>query len=265
MLWGAIVGDIVGSVYEFSNIKTKSFPFFHVNGYITDDSCMTIAVADALMKWKRDGGDLQKHTVESMRRIGFQYPNMGYGFRFAKWIFNKESEPYNSWGNGAAMRVSAVGWVGRSMAEVKHLSYMVTSVSHDHIEGIKGAEATAIAVFLARMGKDKKEIAKYITDNYYAPCPSVSELQKNYEWDGSCQGTVPQALECFFESTSFEDAIRNVISIGGDSDTIGAITGAIAGAYYGVPDDIKSTAREYVPEKLLEIVDEFEHWLRPHL
>ena len=158
MLWGAIIGDIVGSIYEFSNIKTKQFPFFSMNGYITDDSCMTIDIADALMKWKCDGGDLQQLTIQSMREIGFKHPNMGYGFGFAKWLFNKESEPYNSWGNGAAMRVSAVGWIGNSITEVKRLSYMVTSVSHDHIEGIKGAEATAVCVYLARMGKDKNEL-----------------------------------------------------------------------------------------------------------
>lgn len=258
MLWGAIIGDIVGSIYEFSNIKTKKFPFFPMNGYITDDSCMTIAVADALMKWKRDGGDLQKHAIQSMREIGFKHPNMGYGFGFAKWLFNKESEPYNSWGNGAAMRVSAVGWIGNSITEVKRLSYMVTSVSHDHIEGIKGAEATAVCVYLARMGKDKNEIAKYITDNYYDWCSSVAELQANYSWDGSCQGTVPPALQCFLESESFEDAIRNAISIGGDSDTIGAITGAVAGAYYGIPKEMIETARKYVSDDLLAIIDKFE-------
>src|SRR5574344_428585 len=195
MLWGAIIGDIVGSIYEFSNIKTKKFPFFPMNGYITDDSCMTIAIADALMKWKHDGGYLQQLTIQSMRQIGFKHTNMGYGFGFAKCLFNKESEPYNSWGNGAAMRISAVGWIGNSIPEVKRLSYMVTAVSHDHIEGIKGAEATAVCVYLARMGKDKNEIAKYITDNYYDWCSSVAELQANYSWDGSCQGTVPQALQ----------------------------------------------------------------------
>lgn len=258
MLWGAIIGDIVGSIYEFSNIKTKKFPFFPMNGYITDDSCMTIAIADALMKWKCDGGDLQQLTIQSMREIGFKHPNMGYGFGFAKWLFNKESEPYNSWGNGAAMRVSAVGWIVNSITEVKRLSYMVTAVSHDHIEGIKGAEATAVCVYLARMGKDKNEIAKYITDNYYDWCSSVAELQANYSWDGSCQGTVPQALQCFIESTSFEDAIRNAISIGGDSDTIGAITGAVAGAYYGIPKEMIETARKYVPDDLLTIIDKFE-------
>lgn len=259
MLWGAIIGDIVGSIYEFSNIKTKKFPFFTMNGYITDDSCMTIAVADALIKWKRDGGDLQQLTIQSMREIGFKHPNMGYGFGFAKWLFNKESEPYNSWGNGAAMRVSAVGWIGNSITEVKRLSCMVTAVSHDHIEGIKGAEATAVCVYLARMGKDKNEIAKYITDNYYDWCSSVAELQANYSWDGSCQGTVPPALQCFLESESFEDAIRNAISIGGDSDTIGAITGAVAGAYYGIPKEMIETARKYVSDDLLAIVDKFEN------
>lgn len=258
MLWGAIIGDIVGSIYEFSNIKTKKFPFFPMNGYITDDSCMTIAVADALMKWEHDDGDLQQLTIQSMRQIGFKHPNMGYGFCFAKWLFNKESEPYNSWGNGAAMRVSAVGWIGNSITEVKRLSYMVTAVSHDHIEGIKGAEATAVAIFMARTGKSKEEIAKYITDNYYDWCSSVAELQANYSWDGSCQGTVPPALQCFFESENFEDAIRNAISIGGDSDTIGAITGAVAGAYYGIPKEMIDTARKYVPDDLLTIIDKFE-------
>jgi len=259
MLWGAIIGDIVGSIYEFSNIKTKKFPFFPMNGYITDDSCMTIAVADALMQWKCDGGDLQQLAIQSMRQIGFKHPNMGYGFGFAKWLFNKESEPYNSWGNGAAMRISAVGWIGNSIPEVKRLSYMVTAVSHDHIEGIKGAEATAIAIFMARTGKSKEEIAKYITDNYYDWCSSVAELQANYSWDGSCQGTVPPALQCFFESESFEDAIRNAISIGGDSDTIGAITGAVAGAYYDIPKEMIDAARKYVPDDLLAIVDKFEN------
>jgi type I restriction enzyme M protein len=258
MLWGAIIGDIVGSIYEFDNIKTKDFPLFTERGFITDDSCMTIAVADALMKWKRDGGDLQKYAIQSMREIGRKYPNMGYGFRFARWLSSDDNEPYNSWGNGAAMRVSAVGWIGNSITEVKRLSYMVTAVSHDHIEGIKGAEATAVAIFMARTGKTKEEIAKYITDNYYDWCSSVAELQANYSWDGSCQGTVPPALQCFFESENFEDAIRNAISIGGDSDTIGAITGAVAGAYYGIPKEMIETARKYVPDDLLVIIDKFE-------
>ena len=258
MLYGAIIGDIVGSIYEFHNIKTKDFPFFPMHGYITDDSCMTIAVADAVNRWKKHGGDLSEMAAESMRKIGIAFPHMGYGTQFANWLVRKDMGPYNSWGNGAAMRISASGWYGDSITEVKRLSYMVTSVSHDHIEGIKGAEATAVAIFLARMGKTKEEIARYITTNYYDWCASVAELQANYSWDGSCQGTVPPAMQCFFESDSFEDAIRNAISIGGDSDTIGAITGSVAEAYYGINSDMIKKAQPYIPEELLQMVTELE-------
>lgn len=256
MLWGAIIGDIVGSVYEFSNIKTKDFPFFTERGFITDDSCMTIAIAQAIKNHLKTGTDLQREAINQMQTLGRKYPHMGYGFGFARWIDSDTPEPYNSWGNGAAMRVSAAGWLGNSLNDVKRLSYMVTAVTHNHIEGIKGAEATAVAIYLARIGKSKSEIAEYITKNYYDWAPSVSELQENYSWDGSCQGTAPPAMQCFFESESFEDAIRNAISIGGDSDTIGAITGAVAEAYYGIPEEMIQTARKYVPEDLLKIVDE---------
>lgn len=257
MLWGAIIGDIVGSVYEFSNIKTKDFPLFPERGFITDDSCMTIAIAQAIKNHLKTGVDLQQEAINQMQTLGRKYPHMGYGFGFARWIDSDTPEPYNSWGNGAAMRVSAAGWLGNSLNDVKRLSYMVTAVTHNHIEGIKGAEATAVAIYLARMGKTKSEIAEYITKNYYDWTPSVPELQENYSWDGSCQGTVPPAMQCFFESENFEDAIRNAISIGGDSDTIGAITGAVAEAYYGIPNEMIQTARKYVPEDLLKIVDDF--------
>lgn len=258
MLFGAIIGDIVGSIYEFHNIKTKSFPFFSPRGYITDDSCMTIAVADAISKWKKKGGDLSEIATESMREIGNKYPDKGYGAQFWQWLIHKDKGPYNSWGNGAAMRISAAGWYGKDIPEVKRLSYMVTSVTHDNIEGIKGAEATAVAIWAARNGCSKEEIAEYIQDNYYDLCDCVEDLQADYDWDSSCQGTVPQALQCFFESESFEDAIRNAISIGGDSDTIGAITGAVAEAYYGIPDEIKEKAKTYIPEDLLQMVLELE-------
>lgn len=258
MLFGAIIGDTVGSIYEFRNIKTKDFPFFSPSCSITDDSCMTIAVACAIDDWKKHGGDLSELAIKYMRDIGAKYPHMGYGHGFARWLMSEKPEPYNSWGNGAAMRISAAGWYGNSITEVKKLSYMVTAVTHDHIEGIKGAEATAVAIFLAKTGNSKEEIARYITTNYYDWCASVSELQENYSWDGSCQGTVAPALQCFFESDSFEDAIRNAISIGGDSDTIGAITGAVAEAYYGIPDEIKEKAKTYIPEDLLQKVLELE-------
>ena len=258
MLYGAIIGDIVGSVYEFNNIKTKDFPLFSERGFITDDSCMTIAVARAINDWKRSGGDLSQMATQHMREIGNEYPNMGYGAQFWQWLIHEDKGPYNSWGNGAAMRISAAGWYGRDVTEVKRLSYMVTSVTHDNIEGIKGAEATAVAIWAARNGCSKDEIADYIQDNYYDLDDSVEDLQENYDWDSSCQGTVPPAIECFLESNDFEEAIRNAISIGGDSDTIGAITGSIAEAFYGIPDKIKDQAKTYIPEDLLKIVTELE-------
>ncbi|MDR0967737.1 MAG: ADP-ribosylglycohydrolase family protein [Rickettsiales bacterium] len=259
MLWGAIIGDIVGSIYEFNNIKTKDFPFLDGHGFITDDSVMTIAVAQALLNSKINKSDLQTETIKSMQELGRRYPNSGYGFRFARWLQAENPEPVDSWGNGAAMRVSACGYVGTTLSDVKRLSYLVTSVSHDHIEGIKGAEATAVAVFMARMGATKDEISRHIIKDYYDLCFDVDYLQQNYGWDGSCQGTVPQALECFIESESYEDAIRNAISIGGDSDTIGAITGAVAEAYYGVPDWMRDAARKYIPDDLYEIMMRFEN------
>jgi len=259
MLYGAIIGDIVGSVYEFNNIKTKDFSLFSPAGRITDDSCMTIAVARAIDDWMRNGGDLSEITARSMREIGNKYDDMGYGGMFRGWLTDKNRGPYNSWGNGAAMRVSSAGWYGKDVTEVKRLSYMVTSVTHDNIEGIKGAETTAIAIWAARNGCTKEQIANYIQDNYYDLCDSVEDLQADYGWDSSCQGTVPQALQCFLESTDFEDAIRNAISIGGDSDTIGAITGSVAEAFYGIPDEIKEQAKTYIPDELLQIVEKLEN------
>lgn len=173
---------------------------------------------------------------------------------FWEWLNDPTMGPYNSWGNGAAMRVSAAGWFGENIAEVKRLSYLVTSPTHDHIEGIKGAEAVAVAIFMARTGHSKDDIAEYIRNNYYPTCDCLADLQEYYDWDSSCQGTVPPALQCFFESTDFEDAIRNAISIGGDSDTIAAITGSVAEAYYGIPPELIDHAKTYIPDDLLEIV-----------
>ena len=166
MLYGAIIGDIVCSVYEFHNLRSKKFPFMTDRCYITDDSCMTIALASAIKQWKEKGGDLSQIAAESMRLVGNRYPDKGYGGMFWQWLRDPDMGPYNSWGNGAAMRISAAGYLGESITEVKRISYMVTSVTHDHIEGIKGAEATAVAIFLARNGCSKEEIAEYIQKNY---------------------------------------------------------------------------------------------------
>ena len=236
---GAIVGDIVGSRFEWHNRKSKRFTFFKEKGksrhpcFFTDDSVMTLAVAEAIMKWRQNGaedyGELSVLTVQSMQEFGRRYPRAGYGGAFRLWLCAQDPQPYNSWGNGSAMRVSACGWSGRTLDEVKAMSCAVTEVTHDHPEGIKGAEATAVATFLARTGKSMEEIKAAIVRDYYPIDFTLDEIRPVYEFDVSCQGTVPQALEAFFESTSFEDAIRNAISIGGDSDTVAAITRAVAG------------------------------------
>lgn len=267
-LIGAIVGDIVGSRFEWRNCKSKDFTFLVGRGEgeipccFTDDTVMTLAIADAIMTL-RGGGDnsygaLSSCAIKSMQAFGRRYPNAGYGGSFMAWLQDKTPRPYNSWGNGAAMRVSACGWAGRTIDEVKAMSRSVTEVTHNHPEGIRGAEATAVATFLARSGKSMADIRKVVVSNYYRLNFSLDEIRDSYKFDVSCQGSVPQALEAFFESTSFEDAIRNAISIGGDSDTIGAICGAVAGAYYGVPDDIRAKAKTFLGQNLTKTLHAFE-------
>ncbi len=239
---GAIIGDMVGSIYEFDNRRSKDFPLFGRGCYPTDDSIMTIAVAKAILENDGEGEGLSEKTVEWMQRIGRQYPNCGYGGRFRDWMYDDDPKPYRSFGNGAAMRIAACGWAGNSPEEVKRLSYAVTAVTHDHPEGIKGAEATACAIFLARTGRSKDEIRSVIVENYYKLDFTLDEIRSTYEFNETCQETVPQAIEAFLESESFEDAIRNAISVGGDSDTLAAITGSIAEAFYGIPDDLRTQA-----------------------
>lgn len=256
---GAIIGDIVGSRFEWNNNKSKQFDLLTYKCSVTDDSIMTLAIAKALLESKSDYSDLSENAVKYMQNIGQHYPNCGFGGHFREWIYSDNPKPYNSYGNGAAMRVSACGFVANTLEEVKQLSKSVTEVTHNHSEGIKGAEATAVAIFLARSGKNLLEIRDYITKNYYPLNFSLDEIRDNYEFNESCQGTVPQALEAFFESKNFEDAIRNAISIGGDSDTIAAITGGIAGAYYGIPTDIRKHALTFLDERLLKILVDFEN------
>ena len=265
---GAIVGDIAGSRFEWHNRKSKQFTFLKGKEegryacQFTDDTVMTLAVADAIAKWRAGGdasyGALSRAAIESMQAFGRQFPHAGYGGSFRRWLRDDDPQPYNSWGNGAAMRVSACGWAGRTVDEVKAMSRAVTEVTHNHPEGIKGAEATAVATFLARTGKSMEEIKAVIVRDYYPLDFTLDEIRLGYGFDVSCQGSVPQSLEAFFESTSFEDAIRNAISIGGDSDTIGAICGAVAGAYYGVPDDIRAKAETFLDGPLLKKLHDFE-------
>ena len=263
---GAIIGDIVGSRFEWNNIKTKEFQFLTKSCFITDDSVMTIAIAKALLNSKINLSDVEENTIKYMQEFGRRYPDCGYGGNFSWWLESENPEPYNSFGNGAAMRVSACGWFARNLEMAKNLSHKVTQVTHNHKEGIKGAEAVTVAIYLAREGKTIEEIREYINNNYYKIDFTLDEIRDTYIFDVSCQGTVPYALEAFFESKSFEDAIRNAISIGGDSDTIAAITGSIAEAYYGIPYDLRNEVmKKFIPNDLLEIVEEFEESFKPKI
>lgn len=256
---GAIIGDIVGSRFEWNNIKSKEFEFLNYKCNFTDDTVMSLAIAKALLVSNKNYSDLSDNAVKIMRDIGKNYADCGYGGRFYNWIFNNNPKPYNSYGNGAAMRVSACGFVANSIEEAISFSKKVTEVTHNHPEGIKGAEATAVAVYLAKSGKNILEIRDYINEHYYPVNFKLSDIRDSYKYDVTCQGTVPQAIEAFLESKSFEDAIRNAISIGGDSDTLAAITGGIAEAYYGIPIEIRKHAITFLDERLLNILIEFEN------
>ena len=255
---GAIIGDIVGSRFEFDNHRSKHFELFDKDCFVTDDSIMSLAVCDAILKAKDNYGELDNQAIQSMQEIGRKYPDCGYGASFLRWMFTNNPKPYNSFGNGAAMRVSACGFAATSIDEAIKLSYYVTAISHNHREGLKGAEAVAVAIYLARYGKTKKEIREAIERNYYKIDFKLSEIRESYEFNETCQNTVPQAFEAFFEATDFEDAIRNAISIGGDSDTLAAITGSLAEAFFGVPKNLRNKAINYLNKDLLDILNRFE-------
>ena len=255
---GAIIGDVVGSRFEFDNYKSKDFEMFHTECDFTDDSVMTIAIAKALTQHKSitDYDAFKTELVEVMHEVGRRYPQCGYGGRFLLWMMENLTYPYNSYGNGSAMRVSPVGWFAKSLEECEELAKATAEVTHNHPEGIKGAVSVAGAIYLARTGHTMDEIKKYVS-KFYTIDFTLDEIREDYDFYGICQKSVPQAFEAFFESTSFEDAIRNAISIGGDSDTIAAITGSIAEAYYGVNEEMKETALSYLDEYLLEIAENF--------
>lgn len=227
---GAVIGDVVGSRYEFNNIKTKDFELFGKGCYATDDTVMTCAVAEVLINKKQNDKD---YIIDTLKKWGKRYPQAGYGGHFGCWVLGSEREPYNSYGNGAAMRVSAVGWIAESEEEVKDLSRRVTEVTHNHPEGIKGAEVVAMCIYYAKQGKDKAFIKEYV-EKYYNLDFDYDDLRKTYiHAEEICQNTVPQAIFCFLISDSFEDCLRTTISIGGDCDTTAAISCAIAEAYHG--------------------------------
>ena len=258
LMIGAMIGDIVGSIYEFDNIRTKDFELFGRGCFATDDSIMTIAIGKALVESAKNGTDLGENAVKYMQEIGRPYPSCGYGGRFYHWMYSDDPQPYNSLGNGAAMRVSACAEVAKTLEEAIELSKKVTEVTHNHPEGIKGAEAATVAAFMAKTGSSIDEIRGYIDKNYYKMDFTLDEIRPTYRFNETCMDTVPQALEAFFESTDFEDAIRNAISVGGDSDTLAAITGGIAESYYGVPEEIKNKALTYLDGRLMNAYNEYE-------
>ena len=248
---GAIAGDIIGSVFESYPIKTTEFPLFSDRSTFTDDTVLTAAVAFSILRGVDYG--------EALKYFGLKYPLAGYGQSFFQWLRTPGIQPYNSWGNGSAMRVSPVGFAFGSVADVLRQAKRSAEVTHNHPEGIKGAQATALAIFLAREGASKEAIRKEIGERFaYDLSRTLDEIRPGYSFDISCQGSVPEAIIAFLESENYEDAVRKGISLGGDSDTIGCITGGIAQAFYKEMD--KSTvanARERLPEEFLEIVDEF--------
>ena len=263
-MYGAILGDIIGSPYEFdvNNIKTKDFPLFSARSNFTDDTVMTIAVAEALMDGLddrvRDDEVLKDYIIEAMKSWGHKYPNYGYGVRFMTWLTDGV-EPYNSFGNGSAMRVAAAGWLYDTMPLTRYVAMLTSEVTHNHPEGIKGAEATAAAIFLARKGESKQTIKDYIINEFgYDLSRSCNDIRPTYRHVESCQETVPEAITAFLEGNSFEDVIRNAVSLGGDSDTLTCIAGSIAEAYFGVPENLKAECSYRIPEEMRAVLRRFE-------
>lgn len=255
---GAIIGDIAGSRFEWNNHKSKDFELLTYRCHLTDDSVMTLAIAKAVLNSVRKRSDLAKEAVICMQDYGRKYPDAGYGGKFSRWLCSPNPQPYNSFGNGAAMRVSPCGFAAVTWSEAMSMARTVTAVTHNHAEGIKAAEAVTDAIFMARDGKSLLDIRDYIESKYYKIDFTLDSIRDSYSFDVTCQGSVPQAFEAFFESTGFEDAIRNAISIGGDSDTIAAITGAMAEAYYGIPDELRKHALTFLDPEQLEVLNAFE-------
>ena len=265
-MYGAILGDIIGSPFEFDRgDKTKNFDLFSEGCGFTDDSVMTIAVGEALLAVGPEAAvkEIEDAVASNMQDWGKRYPHAGYGGSFRHWLKENNPKPYGSYGNGSAMRVSAAGWLYDSIERTREVARATANVTHNHPEGIKGAEATAVALYMAKSGSNVSEIRDYINVHYYPMNFTLESIRENYIFDVTCQGTVPQAITAFLESSDFEDAIRNAISIGGDSDTLAAITGGIAGAYYGIPADVRNQAISFLDKRLMEILLEFENIYLP--
>ena len=248
---GAILGDIIGSHYERNKIKTKEFELFHPKSKFTDDTTLSLAVAKSILD--------NEPYVDNVVDFGLRYFDVGYGSAFRAWLKEEGHKPYNSWGNGSAMRVSPVAWAYESEEKVLEEARKSAEITHNHPEGIKGAEATALAIFMARKGKSKEEIRERISTQFeYDLNRTVDEIRPEYKFEVSCAKSVPESIICFLDSDSFEDSIRNAISLGGDADTMGAIAGSIAEAYYGIPPEIEERVLEYLNEEFVNILERFK-------
>ena len=258
---GAIMGDMIGAPYEFDmGNKTKDFPLFNRESQFTDDSVMTIAVAEALMDTiGKSDDEIRTALVKSMQKWGRRYPNAGYGGMFYRWLREKNPKPYGSFGNGSAMRVSSAGWLFGTLAETRHIARLTAEVTHNHLAGIKGAEVTASAIFLARKGSSKEEIKDYIIKEFgYDLSRTCDEIRPEYHHVETCQQTVPEAVTAFIEGTDFEDVIRTAVSLGGDCDTLTCIAGSMAEAFYGIPSEMIKECRKRLPEDMLSVIDRFD-------
>ena len=262
-MYGAILGDIIGSPYEFDmGDKSKEFPLFCAMSNFTDDTVMTVAVTEAFLFAHplADDAWLKKRLIYAMQKWGKRYPHAGYGTGFRVWLSSKDPQPYGSFGNGSAMRVSGVAWLYDDLETVRHMARLSAEVTHDHPEGIKGAEATASAIFLARTGRTKAEIKAYIENHFhYDLSRTCDEIRPHYHHVESCQETVPEAITAFLEGNCFEDVIRIAVSLGGDCDTLTAIAGSIAEGFYGVPEDLKEECRKRLPKDLRSILEQFDN------
>ena len=260
-MYGAILGDMIGAPYEFDmGDKTKEFPLFIENSKFTDDSVMTIAVAEALMDAAgKTDEEIRTALVASMQKWGRKYPNAGYGGMFRRWLREENPQPYGSWGNGSAMRASAAGWLYKGFDETWKKAKLTAEVTHDHPEGIKGAMCVAAVIWMARNGKSKKEIRETVEEVFgYDLSRTCDEIRPEYRHVESCQETVPEAITAFLEGEDFEDVIRTAVSLGGDCDTLTCIAGSLAEAFYGVPEELKKECRKRLPADMLEVLDRFE-------
>ena len=257
---GAILGDMIGAPYEFDRgDKTKDFPLFTKESQFTDDSVMTVAVAEALISsYGKSDNEIKAALVNSMQKWGHRYPHAGYGCMFSQWLTTKDPQPYGSYGNGSAMRVASAGWLYDDIETTRHIAKLTAEVTHNHTEGIKGAEAAASAIFLARNGSSKDEIREYIVKEFsYDLSRTCDEIRPTYHHVESCQETVPEAITAFLEGNDFEDVIRTAVSLGGDCDTLTCIAGGIAEAFYGVPDEISAEGYKRLNSDMREVLGKF--------